>query len=219
MPEKNNAFLCGKVVSIEESHHTAGDQFFRFMLDIPRLSGNVDSLPLIVSEKLLYNNEIVVGDYVKVNGQIRTKNKLEEGKNRLLVFAYAFDITKISEEEFDSTEEKNRVELNGFICKKPNYRETATGRKISDMLIAFNRNHNQSDYIPSIAWGINAAMAKNFEVGESVKSTGRFQSRTYIKRGPNDEPIEKTVFEYSISELDVVNKEEKKVGEAVTANS
>jgi len=206
MSEKNIVNLSGKVISIEESHTCLNETFYRFFIEIPRLSDNVDIVPVIVSEKLLYNNPIVEGDLVTITGQIRTRNQKEGERNRLLVFGYAMEITKITEEEFNKIEDKNHVEITGFICKKPVYRKTPTGRKISDLLIASNRQYNKSDYIPSIAWGINATFARNLEVGEKISLIGRFQSRTYTKKDENDNPIEKIAYEISISQLNVVKE-------------
>ena len=76
----------------------------------------------------------------------------------------------------------NEIILNGFICKKPIYRQTPFGREIADLLLAVNRAYNKSDYIPTIAWGRNARFCQNLEVGAQVKIIGRVQSRQYEKK-------------------------------------
>jgi len=208
MPEKNNSLLSGKVAQIETSHTYLDETFYRFTVEVPRLSENHDLLPIIVSEKLLYNNEINVGDYVSVVGQMRTRNQRTSERNRLLVFNYATEIEKISKEQLDAIEDKNEVEFEGFIVKKPVFRETKTGRKITELLIASNRQYNKSDYLPSIAWGVDAVYAKKFAVGEKVSVKGRFQSRKYITRGADDQPVERLAYEISISQVNVVKEEE-----------
>lgn len=204
MPDKNVLKLYGQVGSVEKSHEFNGECFYRFMIHVKRNSGTVDVLPVIVNEKLLFNNDIDTGDYVYVAGQIRTKNSVsEDGKNRLLVFGYATEIEQIAEEECVNNPNRNYVELEGYVCKKPNYRETPSGRKITDLLLASNRPYNKSDYVPSIAWGINAAFAKNFEVGTKVLAIGRFQSRPYKKKKEDGTYEERVAYELSISNLEI----------------
>lgn len=207
MPEKNVLFLCGEVVEVEKSHSYMDEEFFKFMLKVPRLSGNHDTLPVIVSEKLLYNNEIVVGDLVKVEGQTRTRNQRDGHRKRLLVFSYAIDIVKVTQEEMSDVKDKNQVELEGFIVKKPTFRETNSGRKITELLIASNRQHNKSDYLPSIAWGVDAVFARKLQVGDKVSIAGRFQSREYITRDKEGNPTKGIAYEISISNIDVVKEE------------
>lgn len=208
MPEINSSFFSGKIIKKEESHKHNNEQFYRFIVEVPRLSNNVDYLPIIVSEKLLYNNEVMVGDYVKINGQIRTRNHRTPERRRLLVFGYATEIEKITKEEFDKIEDKNIVELVGYVVKKPVHRETKSNRKITELLVASNRLHNKSDYIPSIAWGVDAVYSSKFKVGDKVSYKGRFQSRDYVTRGENDELVTRTTYEVSIAQISIVENDE-----------
>ena len=43
--------------------------------------------------------------------------------------------------------DQNRIDLIGYICKQPLYRETPLGKEITDILIAVNRKHRKSDYL------------------------------------------------------------------------
>lgn len=208
MQDKNVLTVSGMVNVIEKSHDCQGEQFYRVMLDVIRLSENVDTIPVIVSEKLLFNNEIVPGMFVTIEGQVRTRNqKNGSDKSKLLVFGYANDVNQISEAELLATEVKNQVEMEGYVCKAPTYRETTTGRVITDLLIACNRQYANSDYIPCITWGINAKMAKKLCVGDKIKFTGRFQSREYRRKNDEAGTINVT-YEVSISHLDIVKGNE-----------
>ena len=102
----------------------------------------------------------------------------------------------------------NEVILNGYICKKPIYRQTPFGREISDILLAVNRAYNKSDYIPCIAWGRNARFCENMPVGTEVKVIGRVQSRTYEKKYEDGTVETKIAYEVSVSSLEVVNQED-----------
>ena len=102
----------------------------------------------------------------------------------------------------------NEVTLNGYICKKPIYRQTPFGREIADLLLAVNRAYNKSDYIPCIAWGRNARFCENIEVGTEVKVVGRVQSRTYEKKYEDGTSETKVAYEVSISSLEIVKQDD-----------
>ena len=95
----------------------------------------------------------------------------------------------------------NEIELNGFLCKQPVYRTTPFGREITDMLLAVNRTHNKSDYIPCIVWGRNAKFAQKLNVGDNIIVSGRMQSREYQKK-VEDDVITKTAYEVSVSKIE-----------------
>ena len=124
---------------------------------------------------------------------------------------FAKDVVFVKEEvEQEDAEKKedvsNEVILNGYICKKPIYRQTPFGREIADILLAVNRAYNKSDYIPAIAWGRNARFCQNLEVGTAVKVTGRVQSRSYEKKFEDGTTETRVAYEVSIASLEVVNE-------------
>lgn len=50
----NRVELCGEVLTLPEPSHTNhGETFYRFMLAVPRLSGQSDELPVLVRQSLL----------------------------------------------------------------------------------------------------------------------------------------------------------------------
>lgn len=204
MQDKNILRVSGMVNVVEKSHESHGEQFYCIMLDVIRLSEKIDMVPVIVSEKLLFNNEIVPGQFITVQGQIRTKNyKKGSSRSKLLVFGYASDVNHITAYELLATEIKNQILIEGYICKLPTHRRTNTGRIITDLLVACNRQYSKSDYIPCITWGINAKMAKSLLVGDKIRFTGRFQSREYRRK--NDEiGVVNTAYEVSISDLEIL---------------
>lgn len=212
MEENTNTLnITGSVIEqkVAYKNEKFNETFYELKLDVPRWSENNDILPIIVSEKLLYGTTIEIGTLVSVVGQIRTRNYNDEsGRNHLSVFGYAKDISVIDITEYAEIEDKNVVTLEGFICKKPVNRTTSnTGRVITDLLVAVNRKYNRSDYVPVICWGRNAKMAAEFNVGDEIKITGRFQSRTYRKRIGEEEKTF-TAYEVSVVSIDVENNKE-----------
>ena len=182
------------------SHEVHGEKFYRFRLLSSRKSGNCDVLVCIVPE--IIKNGISEGNKVKVFGEIRTRNVHENDKNHL-------EITVFVKEVLSYEKDENNVELDGFICKEPTYRETPLGRQVSDLIIASNRERNfKSDYIPCIAWGRNAIRTSELNVGTRVKVSGRLQSREYKKRLGDETYEERTAYELSSSMVSVVEESE-----------
>ena len=212
--ENNHLVLVGKVTSDKKfSHEIYGESFYIFDLEVARLSGNSDIIPITISERLILEKELEIGDKVAIEGQFRSYNSYENEKNRLILTVFAKDIKYLSEEDEENEMVKkdmitNEVVLIGYICKKPIYRQTPFGREISDILLAVNRAYNKSDYIPAIAWGRNARFCQNIEVGTKVKITGRVQSRNYEKKFEDGTTQTRTAYEVSISSLEIVNEEE-----------
>ena len=209
--ENNHLVLVGKITSDKKfSHEIYGESFYIFDLEVPRLSGNSEIIPITISERLILEKELEIGDKVAIEGQFRSYNSYENEKNRLILTVFAKDIKYLSQEEEEDSSQKvsNEVTLVGYICNKPKYRQTAFGRDISDILLAVNRAYNKSDYIPAIAWGRNARFCQNIEVGTKVKITGRVQSRNYEKKFEDGTTQTRTAYEVSISSLEIVNEEE-----------
>ena len=211
--ENNNLTLVGKITDEKKfSHEIYGEKFYTFDLSVPRLSGNADMIPITISERLFKDDEIKVGTKVRVKGQFRSYNSYENEKNRLILTVFTKDIEILENQEAEIIASKdfisNEVELVGYICKPPIYRQTPFGREIADILLAVNRAYNKSDYIPCIAWGRNARFCENIEVGTEVKIVGRVQSRSYEKKYEDGTSETKVAYEVSISSLEVVKQDD-----------
>ena len=207
--DNNHLVLVGKITSDKRfSHEIYGETFYIFDLEVPRLSGNADIIPITISERLITSEELTIGKKVLIEGQFRSYNSYENEKNRLILTVFAKDIKFEDEEVVENEEGKekisNEVTLIGYICKKPIYRQTPFGREISDILLAVNRAYNKSDYIPAIAWGRNARFCQNIEVGTKVKITGRVQSRSYEKKFEDGTVETRVAYEVSIGSLEII---------------
>ena len=208
----NNITLAG-VVEREPifSHEVLGEGFHVFMLKCSRTSGNKDTLPVMISDRLVDIREIKVGQVVTVLGQIRSFNRhVDDVKSKLILSVFAREIEILAQDttELPFEENINTVILDGFVCKPPIYRCTPKGREIADILVAVNRPYGKSDYIPCIAWGRNARFAGGLEVGEHIQIQGRFQSREYSKKISDNEVETRTAYEVSVSKIDYVEEGE-----------
>lgn len=207
--DNNYLTLVGKITSDKRfSHEIYGESFYIFNLEVPRLSGNEDIIPITVSERLINDMDLSIGKKIIVEGQFRSYNSYENEKNKLILTVFAKDIIDYKEEETEVPQTSNEVVLNGYICKKPIYRQTPFGREIADILLAVNRAYNKSDYIPCIAWGRNARFCQNIEVGTEVKVIGRVQSRTYEKKFEDGTSQTRVAYEVSIGSMELVDKDE-----------
>ncbi len=195
--EKNNYVIVKGTVKQQPvySHSVLGEGFYEFTLKVARLSEQVDELPVTISERLL--PELTdTNKEVGIVGQLRSYNKIEDEKSKLILTIFAREIIPA-----ENVQNSNQITLEGYICKEPIYRTTPFGREIADVLIAVNRAYNKSDYLPCIAWGRNARFTGDLKVGEKVKLTGRIQSREYQKHIDEQTVITKTAYEVSISSI------------------
>lgn len=206
--ETNKVLIEGEVVSkFTLNHEVFGEKFYIVELKTVRLSGARDIIPVMISDRLINISENYMGMVFKVFGQFRSYNKHEGDKNRLALSVFAKEVTAIpnNNEENLST---NEICMDGYICKKPIYRETPLGRKISDLLIAVNRPYGKSDYIPCVCWGRNASFADTLEVGTRLKIQGRIQSREYVKKLSETESEVRTAYEVSVGKMEVIESGE-----------
>lgn len=197
LSEKNNkVYVCGKIVSDATfSHEVFGEGFYEFFVEVSRLSGQADVLPVTISERLM-GGGLNKGDEICALGQFRSYNKLEGGKSRLMLTVFIRELL-----DYCPSKNPNSIVLAGYICKPPVYRTTPFNREIADLLIAVNRSYNKSDYIPAIAWGRNARFARGLSVGDKIALSGRIQSREYQKKQPDESFLTMTAYEVSVSKL------------------
>lgn len=207
----NNITLAGVVEKEPEySHEVFGEGYYIFMLKCSRTSGNKDTLPVMISDRLVDIREIKVGQVVTVLGQIRSFNRhIDDVKSKLILSVFARELEILAQDATElPLENINTVMLDTYICKLPIYRCTPKGREIADILVAVNRPYGKSDYIPCIAWGRNARFAGGLEVGEHIQIQGRFQSREYTKKISDNEVETRTAYEVSVSKIDYAEEGE-----------
>ena len=202
----NHVTIAGQVVSdFRYSHEVYGENFYVVDIEVCRLSGSSDTIPVMVSERLLDVGRNLQGLYLMAQGQFRSYNRHEENHNRLVlsVFAREVQISETALPEWETEHQNpNAIFLDGYVCKAPVYRKTPLGREIADVLLAVNRPYGKSDYIPCICWGRNARFAGRLSVGEHIALWGRIQSREYQKRIGNDQVVSKVAYEVSVSKME-----------------
>ncbi len=182
------------------SHDKFGENFYTADIVVNRHSNVQDRIPLMVSDRVMDLNREYMGSYMSVQGQFRSRNYWEDDRVRTQMSVYAKEVIAVSECEQES---KDRIFLEGFICKTPVYRKTPAGREITEIILAVNRNFGKTDYIPCICWGRTARYAADFSVGCHLLIWGRIQSRDYSKQSEGSEPEIHTTYEVSVARLEL----------------
>lgn len=182
------------------SHENHGQRFYRFTLEVPRLSGAVDLLPVIAPAHLIDDLDPCAGEMLCVTGQVRSHNLRSSDGRHLMIFVFAGSVT------VDDGEPVNDVVVEGPLCKAPVFRRTPLGREICDAMLAVPRAFRRADYLPCILWGRVAQEVSGCNVRDVVRIYGRLQSRVYTKMTA-DGPVEKTAYEISALTAEILSAE------------
>lgn len=201
MKQKNNKVtLLGMLTeNFKFSHSVKKKNYYTTKIRVRRESDICDEIPIIVSDSLIDVYGEWRYEFLYIHGEYQSRN--EDG--HLILYVYVEDIEPVIDIDYENT-----VTLDGYLCKKPYFRETPLGKEITDILLAVNRRNGRTDYIPCIAWWNNARCAGKLEVGTHLKITGRIQSREYQKQISDEEYETRTAYEVSISQMEVIESEE-----------
>ncbi len=188
---ENQITLRGQLLALPHfSHENHGKSFYRFTLEVPRLSGTVDLLPVVAEESILNEMDLFGGCMLTVRGQIRSHNIRSEGNRHLLIFVFASSVV------CENGEPINDCVIEGPLCREPNYRRTPLGREICDVMLAVPRAFHRADYLPCILWGRTAVEGAACHIRDEIRIVGRLQSRIYTKM-TDEGPQERTAYEIS----------------------
>ncbi len=195
---RNSITIRGSLSGLPQfSHENHGRKFYRFVLEVPRLSGAVDLLPVVAEERVLNEMDLSAGEMLTVNGQIRSHNQRSEFGRHLLIFVFAAAIT------VEDGEPMNEVTLEGPLCREPTFRRTPLGREICDVMLAVPRAFHRADYLPCILWGRVAQEVSACHTRDCLHIFGRLQSRIYTKL-TEDGAIERTAYEISALQAEIL---------------
>ena len=197
----NNATSIGGIIANGPvfHHEILGEKFYDATLAVPRLSGYVDMVPVVITDRVTDIDSLHEGDAVSIDGSYRSMSRHENdsGKKRIMyVFA-----EKVRKE--DDGENENRMFICGFVCREPAFRITPRGIKVTELNLAVARRANRkNDYAPCVLWGRNAMFASRLQVGSEVSVTGRFQS----KKLKNEDRM---YYEISVDSIQLISGVEK----------
>lgn len=197
----NNIIIRGSLQELPcFSHENHGRKFYRFTLEVPRLSGAVDLLPVIAEAQVIQNIDPTAGSMLTVSGQIRSHNHRQDGVRHLMIFVFAMQIT------VEDGEPINEVVVEGPLCKEPTFRRTPLGREICDAMLAIPRAFHRADYLPCILWGRIAQEVAACHTKDRIRIFGRLQSRVYTKL-TEEGAIERTAYEVSALNAEILEEQ------------
>ena len=193
----NAAQLCGEIVSPPVfSHESHGVRLYQCAIAVPRLSGVLDTVVLLVPEAL---TERMQGR-VCVRGQLRGYTRQDADKRRLKLMVL------VRTADGETPQENNLIELTGELAREVYYCKTPLGREIADLMLKVPRPYTGTDYIPCVVWGRCARFCSHLKKVARLKVAGRMQSREYIKLTEEGEE-KRTAYELSIGKLTVLENE------------
>ena len=193
MTSQNDVLLEGLPLEAPVwSHDNHGTGFCRFPLQVPRLSGTPDILPVLLPRE--QTARVRPGEALRLRGQLRSFNNRSGAGSRLVLTIHVLELLP------PLGEPCNQITLSGALCKPPIFRRTPLGRSICDLMLAVPRRYGRADYLPVIAWGQLAAQSSELAVGAPLALEGRVQSRAYRKVTPEGEE-ERVAYEVSMMHL------------------
>lgn len=216
--ENNKAHIRGILLTpFVWSHNVKGEDFYNATVKVERLSGQIDEIPIQISDRAVNLEDPSWDDaVVDIYGDFRSYNSHEPNseKRRLILSLFVTSIRNLSAENSDEDatttytdryKSINNIYLNGYLCKPPVYRKTPLGREICDLLLAVNRRYGKTDYVPCVCWGRDARFASGLAIGDNVIVDGRIQSRPYYKRISPEKLESRIAYEVSASTITLVD--------------
>lgn len=191
----NDAKVTGEIITeLELSNEICGEKFYKFILGIRRLSGVIDKIPVMLSERLVRVEKLPKGTIVCVNGEYRSHTDRSKNGSHLDLYVFVKNL-----EILDSAPKQdiNSLDVVAYLVKKGDIRHTKSNRAVIDLLVAVNRGYGKSSYLPMIAWERSARFIEQLAQGTKLRINGRIQSREYHKK-VKDEYETRTAYEVSI---------------------
>lgn len=185
-----------------------GSTCYATYVSVMRNSGIFDTLRVVVPASVL-GEEVhdCTGREVSFVGEFRSRNRFDGLKRRLELFVFATSM-KFCDEHTEYADDfgidTNYIHLVGTVCSPSVFRVTPSGRRITDFLLAVNRNAPDdyySDYIPCICWQEDAERYAGLKPGDCVELTGRVQSRQYEKAQPDGRHDVRVAYEVSVKKM------------------
>ena len=174
----NKIILNGIIKDIEYSHNIKDVEFYKANIITQRPDGKED-FTIIKFKK--FSNPYQEGDFVSLVGHVRTFSRKIGNKSSVEIYVFTyFD----QPEQSGETQETNRVQLLGNICKKNAIRKTRQGKDVLDIILVNSIETDTSKlncYLPLCFWGKQAKEVNEFQVGTKLYVEGRLISREYKK--------------------------------------
>ena len=185
----NDVELRGTICSYAELFFTTmQDEYYKIGVEIKRLSGDIDIIPVVIPRKQIdpnadYNNLRI---YVE-KGLVQT---IRDNCGHLHMYVFAKEASIY--DSYEVEKDINKIHFSGVLKNKIIRKTSLSNLDIADVFFV-----NRNNYYPCIAWNDNVKLIEKMDKNTIVDVYARFQSRHYEK---NNE--EKVVYELSIYKLE-----------------
>lgn len=198
----NSVFLRGYQEGETVYSHTVvtGESFYKITLAIPRLSGIMDHVMVMVRERTLKEQEFYKGILMDITGMMRSYNRIQENGagTRLEVYVLANRVETYPHESLaPEISSNNIISICGEIEKMEPFLRDANGEELLNVMLVIHRQKNANIKLPCVAWNrIGNYILRSCNIGEKVFLNGRLQSRVYKERETEKEReiVELTIF-------------------------
>ena len=186
----SNKFIVNKFYDTKKI--CSEELFFENQIKIGT-NNNESTINILINKRLL--STLSKGDKVNIYGQIRSRYIDDNNHKKMLFYIYVLDI-HTSKDEKDT----NTVELEGCITSNSIYKITNCNGAVYSSILKIHRYYQKTDYIPIVAWGINATVLSKLEEGTKIKILGEIRSREYKTIKDN---FKSTKIAYEVSVLSI----------------
>ena len=230
----NTVKISGYITDCKYDHTVIGEKFYSFYINSMRLSGTIDKIRCMVSDRAFNIDSIKKYEedhlFVCIDGEYRSyryRTKEEKGfKNHTNYFIFVKDMKMLLNDNclpkfLNKDDFVNIIKLQGTVVKDPVYRQTPLGRDITDIIIRIDRSYNMNDYVPLIVWGKNAKYASaEIHKDDKIYIVGRIQSRLYTKViEETGEVVAKMAYDISASGIEKIDCESPETTDTVTKSA
>lgn len=198
----NEIVLNGILKDIQPSHVINGVCFDKAKLLCKRDNGQEDVINLRFKS---FSNRYKDNDEVYVKGNLRSYSyRIEENKNKVIIYMFTY-FDAPDDEEFI----RNRVTIDGRICKLNELRTTRNGKHnihfiLANNLVSGDSNKRLNSYIPCIAWGNVAKELSKLSVNNKLLIHGELHSREHKKVHENGEVELRVAHELLVTDFEVL---------------
>ena len=209
MSKNNNVSICGTLTEDASLSHTMhGEDFYLGYLTVPRLSGKTDTLPVMISERILKPEQLKKDVGIQIDGEFRTRRIKNKDEVRRYIFAQSAAIVDAFEHGKYS---RNEVSITGKINLIREPYTGDSGRVSLDIVAEVTRPGSiKTDFIPCTLWGRNATYVAEAALGDVITIEGRVQSRTQNKVRDGGYVTKRTHIEVSAANVEIIESPKEK---------
>lgn len=173
----NEVTLQGYIRDIDFSHDIGSIEYGKANLICVGTNGKEDDIISLRFKK--FSNRYNEGDLIELKGNLRSYSQKLENKNKVDIYVFTyFDIPEILE--------KNKVVLDGNICKIGKLNISKYGKQYIHFILANNiftpSGKKLNNYIPCTVYNeLAQEISEKFSVKDHIQILGDIHSHTYKK--------------------------------------